>query len=109
MWNPQPRERLEATGSVILERLSSGYDPQNLRFASSGQPVCPLGEVQVLLGQAAFGVAAGLTLIALFLIGASRATVADVRWWRGGLEMLIVGSAAAAVAYGAGALIASVT
>jgi VIT1/CCC1 family predicted Fe2+/Mn2+ transporter len=54
--------------------------------------------------EARFAVAVALTLGALFSIGASRALVLDVRWLRAGAEMLVVGSAAAAIAYGIGAL-----
>jgi VIT1/CCC1 family predicted Fe2+/Mn2+ transporter len=49
-----------------------------------------------------------VTLVTLFTIGAMRATLTRVVWWRAGLEMLIVGAAAAAIAYGIGALIARI-
>lgn len=48
-----------------------------------------------------------LTLVALFVVGAARAAIANVRWWRAGLEMFALGGAVAAVAYGSGAVIAS--
>lgn len=51
-----------------------------------------------------FPVAAVLTLSTLFVVGAGRALAADMVWWRAGLEMLLVGALAAAVAYGAGVL-----
>jgi VIT1/CCC1 family predicted Fe2+/Mn2+ transporter len=47
-----------------------------------------------------------VTLVTLFTIGAMRAALTRVVWWRAGLEMLIVGAAAAAIAYAIGALIA---
>jgi len=47
-----------------------------------------------------------LTLISLFAVGAARTTVTTDRWWRAGLEMLLLGMLVAAAAYGAGALIA---
>ena len=47
-----------------------------------------------------------LTLTALFAVGAARALVATVRWWRGGLEMFVVGAIVAGVAYSSGALVA---
>ena len=47
-----------------------------------------------------------VTLLALFGVGASRALVSNVGWWRGGLEMLSLGGVVAAVAYGSGALVA---
>ena len=48
-----------------------------------------------------------VTLLALFGVGASRALVANVRWWRGGTEMLVLGGVVAAVAYSSGAFVAS--
>ena len=49
-----------------------------------------------------------LTLGSLFIVGALRTVVTTDRWWRAGLEMLILGAVVAAAAYGAGALIAAV-
>jgi VIT1/CCC1 family predicted Fe2+/Mn2+ transporter len=54
-----------------------------------------------------FALSIVLTLIALFGVGASRALIADVRWWLGGLEMLALGGVVAAAAYGSGAVVAS--
>ena len=54
-----------------------------------------------------FIISIALTLTALFVVGASRTLVADVRWWRGGMEMLVLGGAVAAVAYGSGAALAT--
>lgn len=52
-----------------------------------------------------FLVASVLTLITLFAVGAGRAAAAErIHWLRGGLEMLMVGAVAAAVAYGIGQL-----
>lgn len=55
-----------------------------------------------------FPVATGLTLVALFAVGAARVTVTGGRWWTNGLEMLAVGAAAAGVAYAIGRLLAGV-
>ena len=49
-----------------------------------------------------------LTLSALFGVGASRAVVTVDRWWAAGLEMLLLGVAVAAAAYGSGFLVAAV-
>lgn len=49
-----------------------------------------------------------LTLLALFAVGASRALIANVRWWAAGLEMFGLGAIVAAVAYGSGAIVAAV-
>ena len=46
-------------------------------------------------------------LLTLFLVGASRSLITNVRWWQGGLEMLALGGAVAAVSYGSGAGIAA--
>lgn len=52
--------------------------------------------------------AIALTGIALFTVGALRAAVTLDRWWIAGAEMLLLGAAAAVVAYGVGAGVASV-
>lgn len=56
-----------------------------------------------------FPVAIALTLTTLFIVGAGRALVTDLAWWRAGMEMLIVGALAAAVAYVIGALFSRFT
>lgn len=50
-----------------------------------------------------------LTGATLFTVGASRAFVTKLGWLRSGIEMLLVGAAAALVAYGIGALVAGLT
>lgn len=56
-----------------------------------------------------FPMAVILTLTMLFLVGAARALASDLHWARAGLEMLLVGSLAASVAYAMGALGAALT
>jgi VIT1/CCC1 family predicted Fe2+/Mn2+ transporter len=56
-----------------------------------------------------FPLAIALTLATLFAVGASRALVTRLGPLRSGLEMLLVGALAAAVAYGIGALAAALT
>ena len=51
--------------------------------------------------------AAGFGLAALFVVGAGRAFFSPRNWLRAGMEMLLIGAFAAAVAYGIGALGAS--
>ena len=46
------------------------------------------------------------TLITMFIVGALRSAISTVRWWRGGVEMLALGSVVAAVAYWSGRFIA---
>jgi VIT1/CCC1 family predicted Fe2+/Mn2+ transporter len=48
-----------------------------------------------------------LTLLAMFAVGGSRALISNVRWWKAGLEMLVLGALVAAIAYGAGGLVAA--
>lgn len=55
-----------------------------------------------------FSLSLALALLALFAVGASHALIANVRWWRGGLEMLALGAIVATVAYGSGALVAGI-
>jgi VIT1/CCC1 family predicted Fe2+/Mn2+ transporter len=54
-----------------------------------------------------FPLSIAFTLIALFGVGASRALISDVTWWRGGLEMLTLGAIVAIAAYYSGAGVAA--
>jgi vacuolar iron transporter family protein len=47
-----------------------------------------------------------LTLGAMFAIGALRALIANVRWWKAGVEMLSLGAVVALLAYISGGLVA---
>jgi vacuolar iron transporter family protein len=49
-----------------------------------------------------------LTHVSLFVVGALRTLVTTDRWWRAGLEMMLLGAVVAAAAYASGALIAAV-
>jgi vacuolar iron transporter family protein len=51
-----------------------------------------------------FVIAVLLALVALFVVGASRAFFTELRWFRAGAEMFLIGALAAAVAFGIGAL-----
>ena len=51
------------------------------------------------LGQYTFSMSVFLTGLTLFVVGSLRVLVTQARWWRSGLEMLIVGGAAALGAY----------
>ncbi len=53
--------------------------------------------------EAQFTWAAMMTAAALFLVGSLRTYVTAAAWWRGGMEVLVVGGAAAVMAYGVGA------
>jgi VIT1/CCC1 family predicted Fe2+/Mn2+ transporter len=50
----------------------------------------------------------GVTFAGLFLLGAARALITRDRWWRTGLETLLLGLVVAVAAYGAGRLVAAV-
>ena len=50
-----------------------------------------------------FAISGAVTFATLFAVGASRAAITTVRWWSGGMEMLILGLTVAAAAYGSGA------
>jgi len=52
-----------------------------------------------------FWVACLMGMVALFVVGALRSLVTAVSWFRGGLEMLLVGSGAAFIAYMVGSLL----
>ena len=79
-----------------------------LGFLTAG--IVPLVAYLVPLADAyRFPAAAGLTLATLFAVGASRAIITRLGWLRSGIEMLVVGALAAAVAYGIGALASAVT
>ena len=56
-----------------------------------------------------FSTAAAVTLVTLFLVGAARSLVTVKRWWMAGMEMLLVGAVAAAVAYGIGRFVSGLT
>ena len=60
-----------------------------------------------LRSQAEFPSAVALAALALFAVGAARTFVTRRGFFRSGLEMLLVGSLAAAVAFGIGALTAT--
>lgn len=54
----------------------------------------------------AFALSMGMTGFAFFLIGSARSRWLLLSWWRAGLETLGIGTIAAAIAYGAGVIIA---
>jgi VIT1/CCC1 family predicted Fe2+/Mn2+ transporter len=56
-----------------------------------------------------FPATVALTLATLFAVGAARTFVTLGRWWKEGMEMMLIGAVAAGVAYGVGALLAGWT
>jgi VIT1/CCC1 family predicted Fe2+/Mn2+ transporter len=59
-------------------------------------------------GQTRLAWSTGLTMAAMFLLGALRAAVTMERWWKTALETLGLGLIVAATAYAAGALVAAI-
>lgn len=53
-----------------------------------------------------FLVSSIMTAVTLFLVGALRVYIVETSWWRGGLEILAVGGAAALISYGVGYFLA---
>lgn len=54
-----------------------------------------------------FASSAVCTLLAMFVVGASRSLIARTRWWAAGLEMAALGTVVSALAYGSGKLVAA--
>ena len=69
-------------------------------FVSIG--LVPLLPYMALDPMEAFPVAALFTAVTLFVVGALRTRITGAGWFSSGLEMLVIGSAAAAVAFGVG-------
>lgn len=59
-------------------------------------------------GQHRLAWSTGLTMAAMFLLGAARAAVTLERWWKTALETLGLGVVVAATAYAAGAIVAAI-
>ncbi len=61
------------------------------------------------VGKQAFYIAIIMTAVTQFTVGSARVLITKGKWWRAGLEMLLVGFLAAIVAYGIGAFIERLT
>lgn len=78
-----------------------------LAFIAAGAvPLLPFFFVP---GDHAFLASSGATAVTLFVVGSLRTVVTRARWFVSGMEMLVVGSAAAAVAYTVGYLLRRLT
>ena len=62
----------------------------------------------VLRSSDALPISIAMTLIAFFAVGSARSAWLETSWWRAGLETLLIGSGAAALAYAAGLVIARI-
>lgn len=97
-----------STGLAVLEPFPTRHSLAT--FAAFVVAGCvPLLSYIAMPSEEPFVVAVALTLATLFLVGAARSLVTGLRWWWAGLEMLFVGSAAAAVAYGVGSFVEGLT
>ncbi|MBI5734133.1 MAG: VIT1/CCC1 transporter family protein [Candidatus Kerfeldbacteria bacterium] len=73
-------------------------------FVAAGLvPLLPY--ISGLTGNLAFKWAIVATVVCLFTVGGLRTLITGIRWWLAGLEMLLIGTAAAAVAYAVGYLL----
>ena len=54
-----------------------------------------------------FVLSIAFTFLAMFVVGATRALIANVRWWKAGLEMSGLGVVVAALAYASGGVAAA--
>lgn len=98
----------QAAGLGVLERFPGRHSVAT--FAAFVLAGCvPLLSYVVVATGDPFTMAILVTLGTLFGVGSARSLVTGVAWWWSGLEMLFVGSAAAAVAYTVGAFVEGLT
>lgn len=98
----------KTSGLDVLEPFPTRHSFATfIAFVLAG--VVPLLSYVLTMEADRFLMAVVLTLASLFGVGAARALVTRVPWWRSGLEMLVVGSIAAAVAFGVGAFMERLT
>lgn len=97
-----------SAGLVVLEPFPGRHSLATfVAFVLAG--CVPLLSYVVIAEADPFVTAVLLTLGTLFGVGALRSLVTGVRWWWSGLEMFLVGSVAAGVAYAVGAFVESLT
>jgi VIT1/CCC1 family predicted Fe2+/Mn2+ transporter len=78
-----------------------------LAFVAAGMlPLLPYVVPELPIDRFALSIA--FTLAAMFAVGASRALIANVGWWRAGVEMLALGSVVAALAYASGRFVSAI-
>ena len=97
-----------AAGQAVLEPFPGRHSVATfVAFVTAG--IVPLLSYAFGETENRLPIAVVLTLVMLFGVGAARALVTRLKWWRSGFEMLIVGSAAAVVAYGVGSFVEGLT
>lgn len=77
---------------------------RSLRLCAGAVPLLPYMLQTVAVDR--FIASIALTLAAMFVIGALRAFIANVRWWKAGIEMLSLGAIVALLAYASGRFVA---
>ncbi len=112
----QATEAITARRSTWIDLMLEGeyglapVDPHPLRAAwATFAAFLVAGMVPLLpfilgMGEGAFTWSAVMTLIVFFAIGAAKSLWSLAPWWRSGIETLLIGGAAAAMAYGVGTL-----
>jgi len=93
---PKP---LRAGGTTFLAFLAVGSLPL-IAFAADAIAADGLAH--------AFAWSAAMTGVAFFAVGSLKARFVEQAWWRAGLETLIIGGAAALLAYATGAILAAI-
>lgn len=97
-----------ASGLAVLEPFPGRHSLAT--FAAFVLAGCvPLLSYVVTVTDDPFATAVFLTLAALFFVGAARSLVTGLSWFKSGLEMLLIGSVAAGVAYGVGSFVEGLT
>ena len=94
----EPNE-LRAAATTLIAFLTVGFLP----LAAFVYDLMAPGELE-----RAFTWSAVMTGIAFFMVGSMKSRFVQQRWWRAGLETLVVGGCAAALAYTVGALLKGV-
>jgi vacuolar iron transporter family protein len=98
----------EARGEPVLEAFPQWHALATLvAFVAAG--AVPLLPYLLAPPEARFPAAVAGTLATLFVIGALRSTITRLSWWKAGLEMLLIGTMAAGLAYGTGRFLATLT
>ena len=95
----------EHTPDAIRTRLAQGL----VAFVTVGfVPLGPFVVDALVGGGAPFAWSAGLTVAAFFAVGAGKGLVVAQAWWRSGMEMVVVGGTAAALAYAVGVVLGGI-
>jgi vacuolar iron transporter family protein len=98
----------EVRGEPVLEAFPQWHALATLvAFIAAG--AVPLIPYLVAPPAARFPAAVAGTLATLFAVGALRSTITRLSWWKAGLEMLLIGTMAAGLAYGTGRFLARLT